>query len=299
MNALLLNIFSDRLIKEELSKIIGTNTNIIKINYDESNIDNIIEECSYISLIEEEKIVIVNNFKIDKESKLLEEYLKNKNDYTKLILIVNNIDKRSTLYKLFKENKSLIEIQELKDSELKSKINLYCKNNSINLDFLALNKLMEDNLFNYDLILNEIDKISIITKGISLKEIELYGFKLIGEENFDLADAITSKNIKKSNQLLEDFIESKEEVIPFVALLANQYRIILSTLLLEGSNEKIASIINVHPYRVKLSRDKSKLYNEKELKNILLELYELDRSLKSSNINQYTLFRKFIIEIRN
>ena len=51
MNTYLLNIFSIRLIEEEINKITQSKTNIIKINFDDSNIENVIDECSYFSLL--------------------------------------------------------------------------------------------------------------------------------------------------------------------------------------------------------------------------------------------------------
>ena len=162
---------------------------------------------------------------------------------------------------------------------------------------MAVNKLIEYNLNNYDLILSEIDKLSIISNKIDERIIEEYSSKLIGEDNFGLCDAITSKNYKNIKDLLDKFILEKMEVIPLVALLAGQYRIIYAVLELNKSNESIANLLNIHPYRVKLARDKSYLYTKKEIKNILLLLCDLDKNLKSLNVNQYTLLKEFLIKL--
>ena len=297
MNTYLININSNRLIEEEINKIINGKNNIININYDESSIDNVLDECAYFSLLNEEKIVIVKNFKINSSSKLLEKYLDNPNLNTKLILIVDSIDKRSGIYKKIKSKGTIIEIGELSSNDLIKKINNYCKSKNIIIDYMAVNKLIEYNLNNYDLILNEIDKISIISNKIDEKIIEEYSFKLNGEDTFGLCDAITSKNYKNIKELLDKFILEKMEVIPLIALLAGQYRIIYAVLELNKSNESIATILNIHPYRVKLARDKSYLYTKKELEKILLLLCELDKNLKSLNINQYTLLKEFLIKL--
>ena len=261
MNTYLISIFSLRLTYDEVDKITAGKSNIIRINYDESNIDNVLDECSYFSLLNEEKIVIVNNFKIDANSKPLEKYLKNPNPATKLILITNSIDKRSTIYKLIKEKGTIIEINELKPSELTSKINSYAKKEGVMIDYLAVNKLIDYNLNNYDLILSEIDKLKLIKNKITKEDIIDYGSKIIGEENFALCDAITTKNKEETSKLLNDFIQNKEEVTPFIALLASSYRIILAVKSLSNkSNETIAKELNIHPYRVKLARDKASLY---------------------------------------
>lgn len=298
MNTYLISIFSLRLTYDEVEKITTGKSNIIRINYDESNIDNVLDECSYFSLLNEEKIVIVNNFKIDANSKPLEKYLKNPNPATKLILITNSIDKRSTIYKLIKEKGTIIEINELKPSELTSKINSYAKKEGVMIDYLAVNKLIDYNLNNYDLILSEIDKLKLIKNKITKEDIIDYGSKIIGEENFALCDAITTKNKEETSKLLNDFIQNKEEVTPFIALLASSYRIILAVKSLSNkSNETIAKELNIHPYRVKLARDKASLYTLTELYNIIISLTDLDYKIKSMNVDNYMLLKIFLINI--
>ncbi len=298
MNTYLISIFSLRLTYDEVEKITAGKSNIIRINYDESNIDNVLDECSYFSLLNEEKIVIVNNFKIDTNSKPLEKYLKNPNPATKLILITNSIDKRSTIYKLIKEKGTIIEINELKPSELTSKINSYAKKEGVMIDYLAVNKLIDYNLNNYDLILSEIDKLKLIKNKITKEDIIDYGSKIIGEENFALCDAITTKNKEETSKLLNDFIQNKEEVTPFIALLASSYRIILAVKSLSNkSNETIAKDLNIHPYRVKLARDKASLYTLTELYNIIISLTDLDYKIKSMNVDNYMLLKIFLINI--
>ena len=297
MNTYLLNISSLRLLNEEINKITDGKSNIIKINYDESNIDNVLDECAYFSLLNEEKIVIVKNFKINSTSKPLENYLDNPNLNTKLILVVDSLDKRSSIYKKIKDKGKIIEIAELKPNELTIKINNYAKSIGVSVDYTSVNKLIEYNLNNYDLILSEIDKISILTNKITSDIVDTYSSKLVGEDIFSLCDAITSKNYKSTSKLLDQFITSKMEVIPLVSLLAVQYRIIYATKELNESNETIATKLNIHPYRVKLAKEKANLYSKEELKDILLNLCDLDRKLKSLNVNEYALLKEFLISI--
>lgn len=298
MNTYLLSIFSLRLTYEEIDKITAGKNNIIKINYDECSINDIIDECSYFSLLNEEKIVIVNNFKIDKDVKILEKYLNNANPNTRLILVANGIDKRSSLYKLIKEKGTFIEINELKPNELNNKILAYTKKEGIELDYLALNKLIDYNLGNYDLILCEIDKLKILSNKITSEDIENYGSKILGEENFALCDAISQKDKKLTAKLLTDFIQNKEDVFPFLGLLASQYRIIIAVKTLSSkSNETIAKDLGIHPYRVKLAKEKAYLYTIEELYQIMLDLADLDYKLKTLNIDQYTLLKIFLLNI--
>jgi DNA polymerase-3 subunit delta len=297
MNTYLINIFSLRLLEDELKKITDGKNNIININYDEVGIDNILEECNYFSLLNEEKVVIVKNFKLNAAAKPLEKYLDNPNLNTKLILIVDNLDKRSVIYKKIKDKGYVIQVNELKPSELNNKVNNYCKSLNVQIDYLTLAKLAEYNLNNYDLILNEIDKMALSVNKITLDEVEKYGSKLNGENTFALCDAIVSKDYKKQTLLIDKFISEKNEVVPFVSLLAGQYRNIYAVKVLNESNDAIAKRLDIHPFRVKIAKDRAYLYSNEDLLNILLLLADLDYQLKSLNVNQYILLKNFLMKI--
>lgn|SRR5574344_16762 len=297
MNTYLLQVFSLRLLNDEIMKIIKANDNVIRMNFDECDLNDVLNECSYLSLLNEEKTVIVNNFKLNNETKPIEKYLNNPNPKTRLILITNNIDKRNSTYKLIKEIGQVIIISELSDSELSSKIKNYCQNNNLKIDYSAVNKLMQNNLNNYDLILSEIDKIALETKDIKLDDVNLYGSVLESEENFALCDAITSKDYNKANKLLIDFINNKEEVIPFIALLGSQYRIIYVTKVMSGSTDMIADKLKIHPYRVKLAKEKALNYTKEDLIRILDTLSDMDYKLKTTSFDPYTLLKIFIINL--
>jgi len=295
MNVYLIKSSSLRLLHNEIKKITGDSSNIIRMNLDEININDVVEECLYDSLLNETKYVIINNFKINKENNIVENYFKNPNPNTVLILITDNIDKRSIIYKAVSKEGHIIIIDEIK--ELNNKINHYAKEKGIAIDYLAISKLLEYNLDNYDLVLNEIDKIALITNQITVNEIEKYSVKLISEDNFDFCDAIIKKNYKKISDYLDEFISLKLEISPFIALLAGQYRIIRAVKKLTISNDIIAKKLNIHPYRVKLAKENSVNYSIKEIQRKLLELGELDYNMKTTNIDRYILFKIFISKI--
>ena len=133
----------------------------------------------------------------------------------------------------------------------------------------------------------------IITK----EEVEKYSTKLIAEDNFEFCDAIIKKDYKKIQECLNDFINLKCEISPFISLLAGQFRIIYAIKNMEGSNDTIAEAIKVHPYRVKLARENALRYTKDEIQKILLDLCDLDYNIKTSNIDKYILFKIFIVNI--
>lgn len=294
----LFNINSIYLQKEEISKIVKEENNIITFNNEDTKIDEIIMECSYYSFIDSSKVIIVNNFKLIEENKEILKYIDNPNKDVKLILISNNLDKRSKLYKEIKDKVNYIEIKELKNNDLINKIDSYCKKNKIKIDYKSMNYLLENNLNNLDLVITEIDKLNIISSNINEETLKKYASRIIPDESFELCDAIVEKKTKIINELITDFIETKKEVIPFIALLAMQYRYIYACKVTKKSPDHLAKLFGVRSdYPFKKASTRQNLYSLKELENILTLLANIDIDLKSTDKDQYSLLRNFITNI--
>ena len=297
MNTYLIKSFSLRLLNEELEKITKDIPNIIKFSFNETSTREICEECAYYSLLDEKKCVIVFGFKVDKDINIMEEYLKNPNPNTTLVLVMDNFDKRTAFYKNINKTGKVIELAELKYNDLNNSIMNYAKNKNIKLSVDALNKLLLFNNDNYDLVLGEIDKLSMITNNIDEKAVEEYGAKLVIQENFAMCDAITNKDYKNISAMLSEFESSKGEVIPFVGLLTSTYLLIFHAKNSTLSNDELGKLLGVHQYRIKLARDKARKYTSDELYKIFDLLGELDYNLKSMNVSPYGLLKNFLIKI--
>ena len=79
MNAVLISSESRMLIKEQIDEIISSSQNIINYDLDNCSIEDIINEASYINLIEEQKYIIVKNCNIFSSAKMKKEEEKQKN----------------------------------------------------------------------------------------------------------------------------------------------------------------------------------------------------------------------------
>lgn len=294
----LLNVSSPFLLKEEINKIIDTNDNLIKYNMDEANIDDIIMECGYYSFIDTNKTIIVNDFKLIEENSKILKYIDNPNKDVKLILNCKNLDKRNKLFKDIKDKVEFIEIKELTPKEKSDKIQKYCKNSNIKIDYLSINYLLENNLNDIDLVILEIDKLSTISKNINMELINNYASLIIPDETFNLCDAIVEKKTKKIKELLEDFIITKKEVIPFNSLLAMQYRYIYAVKKINKSPAYLAKLFNSKSdFPFKKAYTRQNMYSLQELENILTKIAEVDIKLKSGTCDDYSILKNLISNI--
>ena len=298
MKNYILNIYSNYLLEEEINKIISKEDNVINLNYDELKIDDVILECSYYSLIDSFKCVIVKNFKLNEDARKIIDYLDSPNKDVKLILICNNIDKRNKIYKDIKNKINIIEIKLLTPNEISNKINIYCKNNKIKIGYNELNYLLDKNKNDLDLIISEINKLNIISSNITLDLINMYGSFIPNDDSFELCDAIVTKNKKEIAFLLNEFIEARKEVIPFIALLAMQFRYIYAYKITNKSAVYLKELFEVNSdYPFKKAIERRNLYSIDELKQILINLAKADLDLKSTDKDKYNVLRTFISSI--
>ena len=300
---------SYRLLKSKINELISNieKDNITYFDYDETNMKNIIEECNYTSLFCDKKAIIVRNIPIfstkgeyKEEQNLLEEYLKHENEFTTLIFITDSVSKTKKTVKLINNNNNYFDIPIPTNDILKTKIKEYLKSNNYKIENNALEKIIDNLNSNYDFILNELDKIMIVKKDyiINLNDVNKYSIDIKKESIFDFVDLIIKKD-KKMYEYLTKFIKEKQEPAVLFANVATQYRLMYSSYYLSRnySEKDIATMLDVHPYRVKLALNNSINYKMDEIKKNLLYIGSLDKKIKQGLIDKYIALKLFITSL--
>ncbi len=311
MNMYLISSSSYNLINDEVNKIIQKGNNITNYDLEEDLLSNILEDASYVSLFDETKYILVSNanfFSSDKAKEedinLLLSYLENGNPNTTLIFtLFKPLDERKKIVKLFKDKYQVIIIKDLTEQQLINKINNLLKKNNKQMSMLSINYLIDMTHRNYDTIINELNKILIYLNDkaeITDEEVKEIVSKYTEIDNFKFSDAIINKNMVKSFSLLEELENNNIDASMLIGLLASQYRIILGISILVSENKsdsEIASTLEIHPYRVKLGKEKSHYYTILELKEHLIFLAELDVKIKKGLLEGYRALEMFILTI--
>lgn len=294
----LLELYINKL--KELEKV--SDDSIIKYSLDNDNIDDILEECNTLGLFSLKKLVILestNTFSSKgKEITELIDYLDN---YNKNVILVFrcNLDKVDTRKKLYKKVNSVGKVISLtKDdnyliSLVKERLNDY-KMDNINY-FLSV---VGTNINNITNELNKLMSYKIEDKHITNDDIDSLCVTNNDEEIFALTEAIVKNNISESIRLYNLFLDKNYEVTAMIGLIASQFRFLLQVKLLYNkglSNDKIASLLGVHPYRVKLAINSLYNYSTVVLENYLVKLFELDKKIKLGIIDKNTAFELFIL----
>ncbi|MEG0826023.1 MAG: DNA polymerase III subunit delta [Bacilli bacterium] len=300
---------NDFLINEELNKIIIkyklNKDDICKYDLSLFSIKNIIDDALSLPLFNNKKIIIAENCTIfdttgkKEDGAILEKYIENVNESTILIFIDKNekLDERKKITKKMKEKYQCLEC---------NKINIYQVAKELFEDYIispsTLNKLINrvgSNLYN---LKNEIEKLKIfkINDKIINDEDILFTCKTIDDNIFNFIDYIVLKNSEKVLEIYNEMIKKNVEPIMMIVMIANQFRLLYQVKELYTKNnslEKIASILEIHPYRVKLAFEKSKNYSANLLLEYLEKLADLDVSIKSGNIEPDIGLELFLLGI--
>ena len=294
-------------INEEIKKI---SQNIDEMNISKYDLNNdplslAIEDAETFSLFSNQKLVIIDNANMftgstAKDSELIEKYLNNINKNTILILIVHNdkLDTRKKITKLIKKVGKVLEFND--ELDVTSLVRKLLKD--YNIDYKTI-KLFIDRVGNNPLIIkNEINKIKIYKdqdKTITDEDILNLTTKLIEIDIFKLIDYIVKKDKEKALELYYEMLKMNEEPIKIIVILANQFRIMYQSkeLLKKGYSEKdIASILKIHPYRVKLAIQNSRNYTSETLLKYLNNLANIDIGIKTGTLNKDLALELFILK---
>ena len=296
------------LINEYLEKIKGERQieNIIKYNLEETTLMDIIEDALYIDLFNNDKMIIVYNSyflnDLSMDTTILEDYFNHKNEKTLLFFISDKekLDERKKIVKLFKKENKIKQFNKLEEKTLEEKIKEKLKSQNFEIDFLALKELINRCKNNYQDILNEINKLILYKdneKNITIEDVKKVVSKPLEDNIFKLLGAITENNKKQIFDIYEDILNTGEDPIKILVMVANEFRLIYEVKIMNNLNEQeLSNIMKTHPYRIKKAREKTYSYTKEKLEIILNKLSDLDYNIKSGNVDKYAGLELFLIE---
>lgn len=301
------------LIEEEIKKMSSSinELNIVRYNLEETNLKDIIEDACTVSLFSDKKLIIVENAYIFtgtvnkklpiQDTKILEEYYQHINPDSNIIFVVDKdkIDTRKKITSLMKEKGIIKEFNKVLNLNnfILEKFKPYKISNN-------LTKLFLDRVGNHlDIITNEIEKIKTYKGGnleITENDINEMTVKNIDMDIFKLIDNILNKNKEQAIECLEEMMKYGEEPLALIIMLANQFRIMYQAKMLvkKGYSERdIASLLDIHEYRVKKALEKARMYSESIILDNLEKLANLDYDIKSGNIDKNIGLELFLLNL--
>lgn len=298
------------LMDEELKKIIKDSSNKITYNYNEVDLKTILEEAGYVSMFQDMKYVIVKNANFFSKEKITDSncealinYLNSPNPYTTLIFTTyEEVDKRKKIYKKYQELGKIVELKAPSNYELFKVVKSLVMQKGYLIDDEEVRFIINACLGNYDLIYNEIEKLTLLFKEnskISLATLKELISTNVKDNQFKFIDAVINKNISLAFSLLNDLKSLKVEPLQLINLLAREYRLMIMTNLLskKANFNQIMQELKLADWQLQKIIKNNSLYHLDDLKDNLLDLAKLDYEIKAGLKDKWLSFESFLIKI--
>ena len=295
--------------QKEKEKIIKdkkfSDAEISTYDLEEVELDNALEDLDTYGFLSSRKVIILLNIENLK-------YDDNKKDLDHLIKYIENPNPDNLLIIYSRGNNTLKTIKELKRVckiiEVNISIKDYIKNTfkDYKIDFKAINMLEEYCLNDFTKVVSECDKLKNFKcddKVITCDDIDILVNKKLGDSRdltFAFSRSLAEKNKKESLEKYKELLEYNIEPLSIIGLLASQIRIIYQVKLLEEKGMKdreISEVLGEKEFRIKKTRELTRLYSKDELLKLMQKLSDMDYRLKTEDIDGNNLIELFILNI--
>ena len=296
------------IVKEKINNTINELDipNVIKYDFTETSINEIIEEVNYVDLFGERKLIIVSDFSFkklkEKEENILKDYINHQNDNVIIFRCIDDtLDERKALIKLIKEKCELIKCEKLDYKTLSEYVTNMFKEEKIQITFNQVKKILDYCEYNTDITINEVKKLLLYKTGettITDKEIDLVISKNPEKELFNLNEMVLKKDIGECLDSYKILISSNVDETIIIDGLAKQYRLLYQTKLMNSNNEyEISKELKVKPFVIKKLLPYIRQYKEEEIIDKLYRLSEMDSDIKIKGIDKSKALESFFISL--
>lgn len=302
--------------EEKLKELKSGIDNVITFNLQENTIDEVLEEASYLSMFNDDKCVIVKNAKFvgsttkDNSNKTKEQaekvlkYLEKENPHTRLIFLYNGkVDNKKKFVSIMKENNHLFIYPSLTKTDIKNELNKIVGEAKYKIDDKSMWHIINQSNGNFDLAINELKKIMLYYNKpcqIMYDDVIHLTAKTVDENNFKLVDSIIGRDLANALLYLNEAKILKVEPSVILALLYREFRLMLSSLILEKKKTSYNSILQelrLADWQYQKVKNNLRLYNEQEIKEEIVKLSDLDYKYKSGLINRDVILISYIIDL--
>ena len=256
------------------------------------------------SFFDNDKLIVINRVS-DKIKVVIEELIEKKPEDIQFILNSKNLEKKSTLRKIFEKEKSVVCIPFYEDNNqtLNAIISQFFRDKKISVSQQLINILIERSRGDRKNLNNELHKIenfSLDKKSINLQEI----IKLTNlSDNYsasELVDHSLAKNTRKTVTILsENNYSDEDNIIVIRTLLTKLKRLLKIHELIDEKNNIDQAISSFKPpifWKDKpLVTQQTRSWKKWEIKNLIYESNEIELLIKKNSTIGKNILSDFII----
>jgi DNA polymerase III, delta subunit len=292
----------------------GKEMNLTVYDMEETPVEIAVDDCETFPFFGNSKVVVLKRpyfltgdrpkDSVEHRLERLESYIRNPQPTTVLIFHApyEKLDERKKLTKLLKQQAVWISGDGLPEREARELVKRRIRDWGMEMEEDAMDLLVQYTGGTLSLMLEEAEKLALYCRGmdrIRKEDVECACSKTLEGNIFTLVDQILRKNLEGVLDIYRHLLKQNEEPIKIAAIIASQFRLLSAVKELSrkgyGQNQ-IASMLKVHPYRVKLAVGQSRSFTREQLLKMICRLSEIDYRMKSGWGDRERMLEYFFLE---
>ncbi|WP_064092420.1 DNA polymerase III subunit delta [Rossellomorea aquimaris] len=291
--------------------------NFSSYDLEETPIEVAIEDAETFPFMGERRVVVLQNpvfltaektkEKVEHNVKRFEQYIQSPAPYTILIITAHyeKLDERKKMTKALKKQSEVVEAKKLNEYELKSWVRERAASHAVQIDEDAVDLLLTLAGTNLMMLTQELDKLSLYasdTNRIDVDVVEKLTARSLEQNIFSLVDKVVHRRIDEALRIYYDLLKQNEEPLKILSILAGQFRLIYGVKELSRrgyGQQKIATSLKVHPFRVKLAAGQAKHFNDSQLADIMEMLSQGDYEIKTGKLKKELMIEMFLFKLHD
>lgn len=305
------------MIKKRLKKILlerhgsEDDFNIVRFDYKEELLDEIISETEMLPLGFDSKAVVIDNasFLEPRGGKEIAarflEAIRNCSESIDVIFVLrnDNLDKKSELVEFIKTNGQIFEFLNLTPEEWPQYVRKYFASRQVEIEPAAVSELVSRVDGDLMRFINEADKLCLYSDHLRVSDIALMVSKPLESDAIQIVYALLRGDNASALASYRDLkLLGSKMTDPLIPLLASQFRFISQVMFLSSKGldkSEIASQLNASEGRVGVSLKNARKFSRRQIAHALDDLYYLDFQIKSGQIDRFYGLELFLINFPN
>ena len=291
--------------------------NFIKLDGHNFLVQDAVDECKYVALGYDKKVVSLENCYF-----LLKPKPRNKieadQDYDELLKYVNNestdpdacfilsvasssIDEKNQIFKALKEKAKIVQIIDPDEKGWNEYVRAYLQRHNVVIDKDAIQELSDRTNGDVGLFQNSVQVLTLYTDHIRYKDVTLMVAKPLEDNAFLIFNLLLDNKNAEAVELFRDLKVKNVEPVTLIGQLANQFRLLNQVMYLckkRMSKEDIANELKIKPGRVYILSRSISIISESTIRKTLDDLYQLDLDIKSGLVDRHYAFEMFLLKFK-
>ena len=257
------------------------------------NIGEVIDSAETFPFFAERRLIVMDNTGLFKNGgEELAEYMKEIPETTVFLFVESDVDKRSKMYKAVKSVGYICEINRQTEQDISVWAARIFDHNGKKITKANMAYLIANVGTDMEVLSREIEKLisyALNKNVISKEDIDAVCIKQLNVRIFDMIDAISVKNQKKTLDCYYELTAEKEPPMRILFMISRQFNLMLQAKDLSGrgmSKEQIASTMGVQGFIAGKCMNQSRNFTMADLKMGLAESVKTEEMIKSGIMDE-------------